>query len=341
MPGEIDSGAAAEVDTAPETEAQGDAGSEGQVSGDSVSDAIAEAADEADAAQKDAVEGEKPAAKEATPPAKQKFKLKDKEYDEDELLERIREAEGAKSLKEGSYKKFEEAAKMRKGAEALIDALAKDPEGALRYLHSIGKLERDPEDLAVEMLERRVKWEEMTPEERATEQMRREHAQLTQERQNAALRQQEQTDLAEQAKFEKQLDDDLSSVFKDAGVPKSISMMQRIAGRLRVFADQGQIPDTATVQLAGQQAVEDLKSEVGQLVANLPAQTLRKLFPDLVKKLHADDVARVLAKKTPPTANTVGKDGARPPPKKPEAKGFKSFREFRDEFYQPVPGQEV
>lgn len=322
-------GGAAEIDSAPV-----ETGAESVEGAADVSVVAPESADS------DAPKGEGAKAAEAQAKVeKAKYKFKDREYDEDEILSRFDKADKAESIEKGSYKKFEEAAQMRKEVGQLFQAFVADPKGTLRWMHQQGLIKQSPEDISAEMLDEYVKFEQMTPEQKRLHEYEKREAATKASEAERQRQSQFEKDTAAQREFEQKLDIDLQATFKEYGLPKTVSMMQRVGARLRVIAQAGQIPDTAAVRLAGAQAVQDLQVEVKALADTLPEETLRTLFPGLVQKLHKADVQRVLnGGKGAPPAPQPGK-GKQPPkaPTKQEDKTFKSFREMRDSiFSQPV-----
>lgn len=239
-------------------------------------------------------EGETPAQAEA-----RRFKVqvdgKEMEVEEQELLKGYQRARAAQQ-------RFDEAARMRQQTEQFLQSLQKDPLSVLTN----PKLGLNMEQIAEQILLRKLEDQTMTPEQR---EQRDRNAKLAQyeaqerERQEAEKRQQyEATKENARREYNRQFID----VLGKAGVPPTADTVARMARYLQHGLKQGAEPDLYHV---AELVKEDLLAEQARLIDAIPDDQIeQRLTPQAVEKIR-----KALLKKTETPFSPQPQKAAQPP----------------------------
>lgn len=208
------------------------------------------------------------------------------EVSEDELLKGY-------SRGKASAKRFEEAAKVRKQTERLIEAL-KDPEQLPELL---GKLGVDFNGVVERKIKELIEEESLPEGEREKRALAKERERLEREKQEWEQAQ-NQTKLQRETEAERQR---LVTEFKDAAetsgiphTPRTIAMMaQAMEGALLAGEE-------LSAQEAAEIVKEDLETTMRDRLGNLDAESLAALLgEDKLKALRARDVEKLKAVEKP------------------------------------------
>lgn len=207
-----------------------------------------------------------------------------------ELLQRGYAADG----------KFQEAAAIKKQVEQFVSALQGDPFGALRELgydvddltdnymkQRIADLEKSPEQLKIEELQRELESERKAKDEREKA------------RQDAEIREAEEN-------FSRQLDNDITSALSESDLPKSPYVAKRIADNLITAFELG-YEDVSVAEIMP--VVEDqIKGEIREMFEAMPEEVIEQLLGNEVStKLRKRRIKK--AKKVPTTASSIKSTG--------------------------------
>lgn len=230
-----------------------------------------------------------PAAPEQEAPAPRMFKVKlddgEREVPEDELIKNYQ-------LRTVSYKKFEEAAQLRKQAEAergqvqqLIQTLKSNPNALFELAQRLG---HDPRRLAESQLAEALRLEAMDPRERALyEKEQQIQAQMAdaEQRQQAAY-EAEVSRLAEHKQAE--YVQSFGAALRAAGVQEHPRLLARMAD-IALAADAPLSPD----QLAAI-ALEESRTEVKTYLTSLSDEDLlREIGEERMRRVRQKDLERV------------------------------------------------
>lgn len=227
--------------------------------------------------------------------AARKFKLKvngvEREYDEDTVIRRAQLAESADQ-------KFQEAAKMRKQAEAFIQALRDDPISVLTNPN----LGVDMRKIAEKFLAKEYQREMISPEQRELEELREFKAQRERELQEQQEREQmtakEREFSVQQQKYAQEYDRQISEGLANSGLPKTPQTLKRVAELMHSALRKGYELDVAT---AVDMVRESYQNDMMQLYGQLDGDKLVGLLgEDLAKKIRMYDLQRLKAKHNPP-----------------------------------------
>jgi hypothetical protein len=205
-----------------------------------------------------------------------------------------------------SNKKFQEAAKIRKQSEQLINLLKTDPMSVLQH-PSLG---HDVRKIAEEFLYQRLQEDKMTPAERelmeVKEKLRQKEAEenavkeAETEKQNATLR----------AHYEDEYTKDILSTLKVSGLPQTSSTVKKMAYYMYQGLERGvELKASDVVKLVE----EDYKRDIQEFITPLDSDRLTNfLSEDLLKKIRSIDLARlkkpgqvVPAKDQAPSSNST------------------------------------
>lgn len=215
-----------------------------------------------------------------TPPAKRKVRVKvdgkESEVDEDEIVRDYQKFRAAD-------KKFQEAAKLRKDAEALIDLLKNDPVKALEH-PSIGK---NFKELAENYLIEQLKREQMTPEQRELMEARQklEQFEKAQQEQQKQFEEQKMAELANH--YEQEYQKSIIDALQNSGLPKTNVTVRRMAYYMHRALEQGyEVSAKDVVSLVK----KDYHREIQELLGAADGDILEGLLGDVSKKLRKMDV---------------------------------------------------
>lgn len=236
--------------------------------------------------------------------AARKLKLildgKEQELPEEEVVKLAQKAKGAEQ-------RFEQAAKIKKHAEQLIDLLKRDPRAVLMH-PSLG---HDVRKLAEGWLGEILNLEKMTPEQREAhdnkEKIKKFEAEKQDQERTATEKRREQL----QEHYRGELEKDIIGALDTAKLPKSPSTIKRMAYYLHEGLVRG-IPVKAAdvVELVKQDYMNEFKELFGGTDAEIMANIIGD---DGMKKIREHDLARL--------RNPGAPAGGTNPPATPPATG--------------------
>jgi hypothetical protein len=282
---------------------------------------------EPDAAASEEAAGE--AEKAVAPKPKQKYKIKDTEYDEDALSEALTVAQKRKEHTQAANKRFEEASALIKKevepVKALIAALKKDPMALFEIAKHAGI---SPEEAVAKFAEKFTAREKLTPEQRAAEERMEQIAAKERDisTREAAL---------EEARLEKEADGYRMEFSRQVGAilpkfdlgddPLTVNEIGRIvAGQIRA----GMEPDyEVAAEMEAERIDEHVKRHLDRL-ARTPGALLKK-YPELAKKLREEEIAAATAPRQAPKRAPSGKPVE---PRAPETPKVKSWADDEADF---------
>lgn len=240
-----------------------------------------------------------PAGELAKPPVPQKYKLGDEEYDEDALKGLVKQAKTAADIKREGYKKFEEAASIRKQFQGIQQILRANPErGLLELAKVMGVPEGHLDQLFRNRAEAERQWATMTEEQKALYLAREQNAQLQeqlQEKNALETKGKEEKEYAEKLdQAEKLFAKETLPTMAEVGLPQNPLTVKMVAATLASLADR-EGPDNPpdireavdyvyTVWQADRDAfVKSFDKDPGRFTAR---------YPELTKAILKAEVAR-------------------------------------------------
>jgi hypothetical protein len=218
-----------------------------------------------------------------------KWKLKAKtgevELTEAELIRRAQ-------LGLGADEKFQEAAQMRKSAEALFEAIKKDPIAVMKHMGL------NVRDLTEGYLAKELQDEMKDPQVRELEDLRafkkaQEDAKANADKENMTKSQQAEFQQHMQ-RTAKEYDTKISQVLADSNLPKTPYTVKRVAELLKNALTKGYDLDVNTaVDMVREGYMGDFKALFGGLKGE---QLVKFLGDDVLKEMRQHDLARIKAK---------------------------------------------
>lgn len=246
------------------------------------------------------------AANAAAAAAKRKYQLKygDKieEVEEAELIRRAQKVTGIE-------KKAEEAAKQHKIATSFFKMMKEDPAMFAKRAKEIGM---DPEAMAVEIINAKLKYEQMTPEQRELEQLRQDKAVSDREKKERLEREHREKLEAETAEYRNNLEKEIVDAFTSVKLPKTPWTTARIAAYLDAGLANGKQYKVVDVAKIVQKEHYAMVNEV--LGAFPEDQILDFLKPEIQETISRARVKRLTPKPAVPAVP------AKPAAVKPEPK---------------------
>lgn len=234
-------------------------------------------------------------ASEASPTTK-KYKVKNREFEVDLADEARRDELIGKGL--GADERFREASDLVKSIEAKY---GKMPEWQKHPFWKVIAEGGDPIEVAEQLLLERIKWEELTPEQKEFEQTKKERDALKSEKEKAGEAERKRQQAEASTKAVKEIDEEVTTALKALGRKPTPRLIARIAETLiaeherqiaplvRQFGDLDKIPDAAfqaLKQLPASEAVgrvhKEYVSDVAEYLGSLPIDEVRKLLPKQV-----------------------------------------------------------
>lgn len=250
----------------------------------------------------------------AEPPPKVKVKYKangqdvEEELDEATLSTRL-------ARERGAYSKFEEAAKLRKDAEQMLrdfeEGLTKPETFRKRLEANFAKQGLKPEearakarDILAHSLGQLLQEDDLSPEQRRLQELEEREALRQQEEEDARAEEaleEHRAEVRERAKvFQQRLGSALMKA-KEGPIPVTEAAMQAMGRHLLANMRHG-------VEMTDEELVdvfqEEVRGNVGATLGQMEFADIERLFPDVVRKVHAG----LLAKRQ------AAKPGARPQP---------------------------
>ena len=292
----------------------------GAPAGSTEQPAIAASDESSKAAQAKAPEPSQPAA-----PKLKKYKVNGKDVEVDLSDEKYLDTLVSKGL--GSDERFREA-------KGLMDQLEKRfgklPEYQKNPFWKVIADGADPLEVAEALLLEKIRWEEMSAEEREYHETKRERDQLKADREKAEKAERERAKAEASSKAAKEIDDEVTTALKALGrkpTPRLIARVaetllaeydRQLAPLLEKFGDMDKIPEVAFQAIKALPAGEavgrvhkEYLGDIAEYLTALPIDEVKKLLPkDLLDGLRKADVDAVLAQD--PVGSRRTRDESRP-----------------------------
>jgi len=210
----------------------------------------------------------------------------------DKVTQQAREALKATKAKEAEW------AKEREEQKALLE---QDEEAYLR------KMGRDPEALARKILERKLREQELTPEQREAEAMKAELAALKKQQEEQAKAAEAEKVAANAKQIQQLMESELLSAAKAAELPTNPETFQIIYRLVQDSFDAGFPVDAEwaprIIDAAKQQIDESIASTTKAVLSGLDGDALEaRLGAEVVDKLVANRLAKIRGKRPAPAA---------------------------------------
>jgi hypothetical protein len=208
-------------------------------------------------------------------------------------------------LGRAGHKRLEEAAKIRKEAEGVLQALERDPLGTLE------RLGLDVDGLAESRLRARLEREQMTPEQRREAEERQRHETERQKFEREKAEWETQRAEALKAHYGQQLEKTLMDAVQAGGFPATPPVVARLAQlhRANLLGGIELSPDELAAHLR-----DDLAAETASILHGLDAPRLLALLgKETADKIRKHDVEQLRKKPAAPQAQP--KPTPRPEPK--------------------------
>lgn len=185
-----------------------------------------------------------------------------------------------------SHKRFQEAAKARKEAEA---ALSKIKENPLEAFIEAGGDQAAFRALVEDYLLKEIEYDKLSPEEKELNDLRRYKEEQEIMRQQEAQRKQEELSNQEAEMYRKQYMDQYTNALTDAGVPASEKAIQFIA---KAQLDAMEAGYEMPLDLAIQYYKEEQNNSINSYLSSLPAEQLVNVIgKDRMKEIRRQELA--------------------------------------------------
>lgn len=214
--------------------------------------------------------------------ALKKLKVRGKEIEVDEAGYHAYAQKGA-----AAEEKWQEAAKMKKEADAFIQRLKSNPIEVLKD----PTLGVDFRKVAEDYLWEQMQDENLSPEEKQYRKDQQELKNLREAKEKHESDLESQRHQAEVQHFEQEYDKKVATALADSGLPKTTGTIRRITEYMLLDVKNGvERPISDYVDLVSRDYADDIKD----LIGNLPADKLLKLLgSDVSKKIRDHDVAKL------------------------------------------------
>ncbi len=198
------------------------------------------------------------------------------------------------SIYKGGYEKLEEAAKLRKQAESVLDNF-KDPEKAMQYLVKSLGVDNVRKTFEGWYEKEVIRPSEMTPEQRRIMELERENGEFKSFKEEQTKREQAEQERHADAEMAKTLQNELIELADSSGLPKDRATIQKMAKWVRINEAKG---IKATKELVIKQVWNEIKNDVKVATKELKGDRLIEILGDeVVKEIRAYDLARIRAKR--------------------------------------------
>jgi hypothetical protein len=192
---------------------------------------------------------------------------------------------------------WQEAAKIKKEAEAFMQRLKENPRAAL----SDPNLGIDVRKFAEEYLWEQLQDEQMSPEQKAARAKERRLEILEAEKNARDKTEQERQQMAEHEHYRNDYDTKISKALAASGLPKTTGTVRRVVEYMRQDIQEGIDRDPADyIDIVRQDYIDDIK----ELMGKVDGKTLIKMFgEETAKKMRMADLER-LKSSTPKEGQT-------------------------------------
>lgn len=211
--------------------------------------------------------------------------------------------------KQASYKRMEEAAKLRKEAEEILSLPKKDLN---KFLREQGVTMEALTDILAARLEEDVDEKTLTPEQKKAKQDAAKLKKYEEQEENERKQKETDENLSKVEKAKQVFDEKISTALADTGLSKDPYTIRSAALFIRSCLQAGFEPDAAEIREAIEGRVKaDYQSQSSKLEGK---DLVAWLGEDIVKKIRSYDLERLRAKKTSAAPQEIPKAEA-PEPK--------------------------
>lgn len=219
-----------------------------------------------------------------------------------------KEAEAAAQIKREGYKKFEEAASLRKQFASIRDVVTSNPAAGLLEMAKIFGLS---EDVVEEMFQNRVQWQQqwakMNDDQKARYMAEQKAAQLQQEQEARLAQEQEQkaqTELAQkQDAFEKKLAAQVVPQMESAGLKPTHLKLKLVAATLGAIADRDGPDQEPDIGEAVAYVAEAYGKDLDETVRALDPATFERRYPEQMERLRKYWLAKATGTRAAPSGD--------------------------------------
>jgi len=227
----------------------------------------------------------------------------------------VREVIKLNQLENASQAKMQEAAKLMKQVQGVIQMAKNDPKAFLRETGI------DPYDFAESTLAEKFNMMQMTPEQRKLLEYEQKVKQFEEREKESREAQEREMISRREAEEIGKLDVEIGDAWKESGLPKTKYMVAQIAARMLSASKQGK---TLTAKDAAASVKADFVSSAREVISQLDAEAIQEILgKDILKKIREFDVKRVTGKSASQGDKGPAKAATQPP------KTFKSEHERR------------
>lgn len=236
------------------------------------------------------------------------------EVDEDELKRGYQKSKAAQ-------KRFQEAAKLKKQADQIIQSLKSAPAKVLE------KLGVDVHKFAEDIILEEIELEKLTPEQKKI----RELEIKLKEKEEAEKKEKEEREQAEYAKmkeqFETELEGQILDALQDGGLPKNAFTVKRMISYLNRAFDYGyeNITPADIIEVVR----SDYETELQQILGAYDGDTLLKKIPkEVLHKIREADVKQTKTAANPLKTQSIESPKEKEEPKPRKRKSMSELREW-------------
>ncbi len=201
-------------------------------------------------------------------------------FKKSELRDRIRRQ---KELEKGSYERFQQAAQIRKQTESLIQQAKEDPAGFLRQTGI------DPEEFAKSFIQDRVKYYEMTPEQRELQELKQKLQQTEEEKRLSKEQQEKQVYQQQVEQYQQYFDQQFSQAMQQVSLPKTAGAVKRMAEKLEVYLQDG-VP--VSVLDVAREVKQDYIDEYQSTLSEWDDESFGKVFSGKIRERSRNSLVK-------------------------------------------------
>lgn len=225
---------------------------------------------------------------------------------EDELLKGYQTARAA-------HKRFQEASEQMKQAQALKEALKKNPWDVIK------EQGLDPDQLAEMRIAERIRQEMMTPEQKALEAEKKARQEMENRLKMFEEKERQVAYQREMQKYRETYEKSFVDALASSGLPKTERTIALMAQYMKSALQAGHEVEAKDIAPL---VKEHYQKDLSQLIEALDADTLQQLFPGVADKIRKSDVAKLKNKLEP------SRDEKAPAPRKKKEK--MTIREYME-----------
>lgn len=230
---------------------------------------------------------------------KLKLKIDGKDVEEEIDLNNDQELAKHLQLSKVAQKRMQESAEERKKIEYILQNLQKNPEEVMRQLGL------DPEDFAVQLLNKKIADNQKSPEQRMIEQLQKEVEEAKRQREEENNTRRDAEIKRYQKEFEHKLEDGIIGALKEANLPNKPYVVKRFAENMLIALEQGinlEVRDLTPL------VKRDLENDIKELFAASPDEFISEMIgKDRFNNMRKKQVASV--KKNVESVNQIKQTG--------------------------------